>query len=109
MSEKISYRKIDQTNGNHIIEKTIPSTKFVWTWAHNEKKIVIILTILFWAPLFFEYMFMNLQFADKMKGLSDGWFGLKKVVYIIFSLKNDIIIDRIRMIFNGMLIMITLW
>lgn len=74
MSGKNDYQPID----SKISDEKKPG-KFVWPWAPNEKRVLIIMMILFWGYLFLEFLYMNQQIADQIKGLSDGYFGLKKV------------------------------
>jgi len=79
MSEKVSYKKVESTESSSKTEK-VPLTKFSWGWLPNEKRILIILMILMWGYLFAEYLVMNQKISNKIEGLSEGFFGLKRVI-----------------------------
>lgn len=78
MSGKNPYQPIDSSISDEKKPLSKPE-KFVWPWIPNEKKILIIIMSLFWGYLFLEFLVMNQQISDQIKGLSDSYFGLKKV------------------------------
>lgn len=77
MHSKLAQKKGEYSELSTEKAPVNPRKKFTWNWLPNEKKIIIIVMIIFWSYFFLDYMFMNQRIADKIQGLSDGLFGLK--------------------------------
>ena len=77
MSSKVAQKKGEYSELSTEKAPLNPRKKFTWNWLPNEKKIIIILMIVMWSYLLFDYFLMNQRIADKIQGLSDGVFGLK--------------------------------
>ena len=83
MSEKVSYKKIDnhaESNGAKSPKTNGFETKFIWSWVPYERKFILILMIVCWIVVFTEYLLMNQRLANQIQGLTDGMFGFKKVI-----------------------------
>lgn len=86
MSEKNSYKRVqnEEAKPNSILNEPMP-----WRWFLHEKKLIIFSFAVYWCYFFMEYLFMNLKFSEEIKGLSDGFFGFKRVYFseIIFFIE----------------------
>lgn len=79
MSEKIPYQNINSKEPK--VKQPVKIEKFTWPWFPNEKKIIIVMMILFWGYVFLEFLLKNLELSNQIVGLSDGYFGFKKVIF----------------------------
>ena len=87
MSVKVSQKKGEY---KEIPLETVPlnpQKKFTWNWLPNEKKIIIIIMSVFWGFFFLEFLLMNQRISGQIQGLSEGWFGLKKVKFQMSKIK----------------------
>lgn len=78
MSANQGYKKLEpsQESGNPA---ATPFLKFAWPWVPYEKACLIIIVVLSWVYVFAEYMIFNQKLSNELQGLSDGYFGFKKV------------------------------
>ena len=83
MNQKLSYQKLE-TQLNNVAKKNGGTSKYIWPWISHEKKFILIVMIACWVIVLIEYFKMNQMLSTQIKGLSDGFFGFKKVFNSIF-------------------------
>ena len=85
MSSKVSQKKIEYSQVSIDKAPQNPRQNFTWNWLPNERIIIILLTIAMWGYFAFKFMLMNQKIADQIQGLSEGLFGLKRVILYYIS------------------------
>ena len=85
MSSKVSQKKIEYSEISIDNAPQNPRKNFTWGWLPNERIIIILLTIAVWGYFFFKFLLLNQKMADQIQGLSEGFFGLKRVILYYIS------------------------